>query len=104
MVFELRESFRRVRTLHFVVKGEGEAHACTSANNYPPELRERAIRMVGEVRPECTSVWAACQSVAANLGIGAPQTLLNRVREAQVEAGQRPGTNSNARWASPKPG
>ena len=64
------------------------------SNNYPPELRERAIRMVGEVRPEYTSDWAACQSVAAKLGIGAPQTLLNWVRKAQVDAGQRPGVTS----------
>jgi transposase len=64
------------------------------SNNYPPELRERAIRMVGEVRSEYTSDWAACQSVATKLGIGAPQTLLNWVRKAQVEAGQRPGMNS----------
>lgn len=34
------------------------------SNNYPPELRERAIRMFGEIRPEYTSDWAACQSVA----------------------------------------
>ena len=61
------------------------------SNNYPPELRERAIRMVGEVRPEYTSDWAVCQSVATKLGIGAPQTLMKWVRKAQVDAGQRPG-------------
>jgi transposase len=64
------------------------------SNNYPPELRERAIRMVGEVRPEYSSDWAACQSVAVKLGVGAPQTLLNWVRKAQVDAGQRPGLTS----------
>jgi transposase len=68
--------------------------SASPSNNYPPELRERAIRMVGEVRSEYTSDWAACQSVATKLGIGAPQTLLNWVRKAQVEAGQRPGMNS----------
>jgi transposase len=64
------------------------------SNNYPSELRERAIRMFGEIRPEYTSDWAACQSVADKLGIGAPQTLLNWVRKAQVDAGQRPGVTS----------
>ena len=64
------------------------------SKNYPPELRERAIRMVGEVRGEYTSDWAACQSVAAKLGISVPQTLLSWVRRAQVDAGQRPGVTS----------
>lgn len=63
-------------------------------NNYPPELRERAVRMFGEVRGEYTSDWAACQSVADKLGIGTPQTLMNWVRKAQVDAGQRPGVSS----------
>jgi hypothetical protein len=44
--------------------------------NYPPGLRERAIRMVAEVRGEYPSDWAAAQSVAAKLGIGTPQTLM----------------------------
>ena len=64
------------------------------ANNYPPELRERAIRMVAEVRGEYPSDWAAAQSVAIKLGIGTPQTLMNWVRKAQVDAGQRPGVTS----------
>jgi transposase len=63
-------------------------------SNYPPELRERAVRMFGEIRPEYTSDWAACQSVADKLGIGTPQTLLNWVRKAQVDAGQRAGVTS----------
>jgi transposase len=57
--------------------------------NYASELRERAVRMFGGVRCEYTSDWAACVSVAPQLGIGAPQTLLNWVHKAQVDAGQR---------------
>ena len=64
------------------------------SNNYPPELRERAIRMVAEVRGEYTSDWAAAQSEADKLGIGTPETVLNWVRKAQVDAGQRPGATS----------
>src|ERR1700751_2467459 len=63
-------------------------------NNYPPELRERAVRMVAEVRGEYASDWAAAASVAAKLGIGTPQTVLNWVRKAQVDAGQRAGVTS----------
>jgi transposase len=37
---------------------------------YPPELRERAIRMVAEVRPKHPSDWPAIKAVAGKLGIG----------------------------------
>ena len=40
------------------------------SKNYPPELRERAIRLVGEIRAEYISDWAAVCSVATKLGIG----------------------------------
>jgi hypothetical protein len=36
--------------------------------NYPPELRERAIRMVAEVRPDYPSDLPAICAVAAKLG------------------------------------
>lgn len=38
------------------------------SNNYPCELRERAIPMFGEIRPEYTSDWAAAQPEADKLG------------------------------------
>ncbi len=50
---------------------------------YPPELRERAVRMVAEVRGEHRSEWAAVESVAQKLGIGTAQTLLAWVRKAE---------------------
>ena len=37
--------------------------------SYPPELRERAVRMVTEVRPEYPSDWPAIKAVAGRLGI-----------------------------------
>ena len=64
------------------------------SNNYPPELRERAVRLVAEVRGEHASEWAAIESVASKLGIGSTQTLHNWVRKAQVDAGARPGLTS----------
>lgn len=64
------------------------------SNNYPPELRERAVRLVAEVRAEHVSEWAAVESVATKLGIGSAQTLHNWVRKAQVDAGARPGVTS----------
>ncbi len=64
------------------------------SSNYPPELRERAVRMVAQVRPEYPSDWPAICAVAAKLGIGSAETLRKWVRQAEVDAGQRPGVTS----------
>ncbi|MCW2425158.1 transposase [Rhodococcus erythropolis] len=68
----------------------------SSARNkrYPPELRERAVRMVAEVQHEYPSEWAGVESVADKLGIGTAQTLLNWIRRAQTDAGERPGVTT----------
>jgi transposase len=62
--------------------------------NYPPELRERAIRVVAEVRPEYPSDWPAIKAVAAKLGIGSAETLRKWVRQAEADGGTRPGVSS----------
>jgi len=67
-----------------------------STKRYPAELRERAVRMVAEVRHEHSSEWAAVESVAGKLGVGTPQTLLNWVRRGQIDSGKRPGVSSDA--------
>ena len=59
-------------------------------SKYPEELRERAVRMVAEVRPQ----WAAISAVAGMLGIGTPETLRTWIRRAEVDTGQRPGVSS----------
>jgi len=64
------------------------------ATNYPPELRERAVRMVAEVRPEYPSDWPAICAVAGKLGIGSAETLRKWVRQAEVDAGTRSGVTS----------
>jgi transposase len=61
---------------------------------YPPELRERAVRMVAEVRPEYASDWPAIVAVAGKLGIGSAETLRKWYRQAEVDGGQRPGVTS----------
>jgi transposase len=61
---------------------------------YPQELRERAVRMVAEVRPNYESDWAAITAVAQRLGVGTAETLRKWVRQAQVDGGQRPGVTS----------
>lgn len=60
-------------------------------SKYPNELRERAVRMVAEVRPQYPSKWAASTAVAGDVGDRTPETLRTWIRRAEVDAGQRPG-------------
>jgi transposase len=57
-------------------------------SKYPDELRERAVRMVAEVRPQYPSQWAAITAVAGMLGIGAAETLRTWIRRAEVDTGR----------------
>jgi transposase len=66
------------------------------ATRYPPELRERAIRLVREHRAEHPSEWAAIQSVAAKLGM-TPETLRIWLRRDEVDRHERPGVTSAER-------
>jgi transposase len=61
---------------------------------YPRELRERAVRLVVEHRGEYETEYAAIRSIAAKLGIATAETLRQWVRQAEVDAGQRPGVSS----------
>ena len=66
------------------------------SSRYPQELRERAVRMVGEVRPDYDSQWAAICAVSGKLGIGSAETLRTWVRRTEVDAGRRPGVTTDA--------
>jgi transposase len=66
------------------------------ATRYPPELRERAMRLVREHRDEHPSEWAAIQSIAGKLGM-TPETLRLWLRREAVDRGQRPGVTSAER-------
>jgi len=66
------------------------------ATGYPPELRERAIRLVREHRDEHPSESAAIQSIAGKLGI-TPETLRLWVRRDEIDHGKRPGVTSAER-------
>jgi transposase len=50
--------------------------------------------MVAQVRPEYPSDWPAICAVAQKLGIGTAETLRKWVRQAEVDAGTRPGVSS----------
>jgi transposase len=58
--------------------------------HYPPELRERAVRMVTEVTLNCDSRWAAIGAVAQKLGVGSGETVRKWVRQAESDTGLRP--------------
>jgi transposase len=68
----------------------------TRPTRYPPELRERAMRLVREHRAEHASEWAAIQSVAAKLGM-TPETLRLWLRRDEIDRHQRPGVTSAER-------
>ena len=65
-------------------------------SKYSPELRERAVRLVFDHAGDHSSQWAAIRSVAEK--IGCPVEVLRRwVRQAERDAGQRPGLTTDER-------
>jgi transposase len=65
-------------------------------SKYAPEVRERAIRMVREHGAEHPSQWVAIASIASKLGC-TTETLRRWVRQAERDAGQRPGVTTDER-------
>jgi transposase-like protein len=63
---------------------------------YSPELRERAVRMVFEHTADHPSQWAAIASIAQKLGCGT-EALRRWVRQAERDAGTRPGLTTSER-------
>jgi transposase-like protein len=63
------------------------------SNKFSPEVKERAVRLVQEHRGEYPSLWAAVESIAPKIGC-VPQTLLEWVKRAEVDSGERPGTTT----------
>lgn len=61
---------------------------------YPPELRERAVRMVREAIAQAGGErHGVVTRVAIQLGMGS-ETLRHWVKQAEVDGGQRPGTTT----------
>ena len=60
---------------------------------YPQELRERAVRMVLEVRAETGEKHGAVTRIAKQLGVGT-ESLRQWVNQAEIDAGARGGTST----------
>jgi transposase len=65
----------------------------SSQRRYPPELRERAVRMVFETIEQSGERFGAITRVARQLGIGS-ESLRSWVRQAEVDDGRRPGVTT----------
>ena len=66
----------------------------TRPSRYPPEVRERAIRMVLDHEGEFESQWQAIRSIADKIGCSS-ETLRNWVRRAETDSGRRPGLTTD---------
>ena len=63
------------------------------SSKFSPEVRERAVRLVQEHRGEYPSLWAAIESIAPKIGC-VPQTLLDWVKQIEIDSGTRPGVST----------
>src|SRR6476469_4216462 len=69
--------------------------SANSSRRYPRELRERAVRMVAEVRGQHETEWAALSAVSELLSVGTTETVRTWVRQAEIDDGSRPGVSTD---------
>jgi len=65
-----------------------------SGKKHPPELRERAVQMVFDLRAESGTDRGAVVRVAERLDVNS-ETLRGWVAKAEIDSGKRPGTTSD---------
>lgn len=67
-----------------------------SSKRYPPEVRERAVRLVFDTMQQNGERHGVITKIARQLDIG-PETLRNWVRQAEIDRGSRPGLSTEER-------
>ena len=63
---------------------------------YPEELRERAVKMVSEIRERDGKGHGELARVGRQLGVH-PEALRSWVKQAEIDGGERPGTTTGDR-------
>ena len=63
---------------------------------YPEELRERAVKMVSEIREQDGKGHGELARVGRQLGVH-PEALRSWVKQAEIDGGERPGTTTGDR-------
>jgi transposase len=70
----------------------GSSHP--SQKRYPPELRERAVRMARDaIVEQGGQSFGVIPRIAKQLGVG-PESLRGWLKQADIDAGKRPGISS----------
>ncbi len=64
-----------------------------SSKRYPPELKERAVRMVVDLWRQDPGDRSVIGRVARQLGVG-PESLRSWVKQAEIDSGHKPGTTT----------